>query len=386
MTESNKIREQVGMPVVEGVLKHEKREPEEGIGFCMSGGGFRAMLFHLGGLWRMNEIGLLNRLDRISSVSGGSIVSAVLGMNWGKLDFDSNGTAGNFDELITTPVRSLADQTVDLPSVIGGFLLPGTPTDFLANTLKYQLFGDKTLQDLPDEPRFVINASNLTSGCLWRFSKPYMGDWKIGLVNNPDVPLAKAVAASAAFPPFLSPLVLRLTHEEFDPETRGPHYEELHGHDAVLVDGGVYDNLGLETVWKRYKTVLVSDGGGPFGIEPNTPRNIMHNMRVMMLIWSQIRSLRTRQLISSYQEKDRLGSYWWVATPVEEYNLPDSLECPEERTSELAGTPTRLMKLEPEYQERLINWGYAACDASIRKYYLTDVTAATEFPYGAVGV
>src|SRR5581483_8867572 len=62
--------------------------PNPGIGLCLSGGGYRAMLFHLGTLWRLNEAGILPKLTRISSVSGGSITSGVLGAYWNQLAFD----------------------------------------------------------------------------------------------------------------------------------------------------------------------------------------------------------------------------------------------------------------------------------------------------------
>src|SRR4029079_5515854 len=45
---------------------------------CLSGGGYRAALFHLGALRRLNELGVLARLDSISCVSGGSIIGAYL--------------------------------------------------------------------------------------------------------------------------------------------------------------------------------------------------------------------------------------------------------------------------------------------------------------------
>ena len=50
-------------------------QPEEGMALCLSGGGYRAMLFHLGGIWRLNELNLLATLKRVSSVSGGSITA-----------------------------------------------------------------------------------------------------------------------------------------------------------------------------------------------------------------------------------------------------------------------------------------------------------------------
>ena len=67
----------------------DAKNPEEGIALCLSGGGYRAMLFHVGALWRLNDAGYLPKLTRISSVSGGSITAGVMAMNWAKLDFDS---------------------------------------------------------------------------------------------------------------------------------------------------------------------------------------------------------------------------------------------------------------------------------------------------------
>ena len=74
--------------LVEPVSKHadtKPRGPSAGIGICVSGGGYRAMLFHLGAFLRLFELGLLQKASRISSVSGGSIISAKLGLEWSKL-------------------------------------------------------------------------------------------------------------------------------------------------------------------------------------------------------------------------------------------------------------------------------------------------------------
>src|SRR6476661_1321616 len=98
--------------------------PQDGIGLCLSGGGYRAMLFHLGALWRMNVAGMLPKLDRISSVSGGSITAGVLAMNWSRLAFDSNGVAAAFDTQVTAPIRHLAAKTIDEGSIVGGLISP----------------------------------------------------------------------------------------------------------------------------------------------------------------------------------------------------------------------------------------------------------------------
>src|SRR5690242_3252791 len=79
--------------------------PQPGIALCLSGGGYRAMLFHLGSVWRLNQVGLLKRIARVSSVSGGSITAGMLGMVWKDLQFDANGVARNLEELLISPVR-----------------------------------------------------------------------------------------------------------------------------------------------------------------------------------------------------------------------------------------------------------------------------------------
>ena len=69
-------------------------------GLALSGGGFRAALFHIGSLWRLNEMGWLKKIAEITSVSGGSITAAYLGLKWKYLNFDSNGQALDFTEQI----------------------------------------------------------------------------------------------------------------------------------------------------------------------------------------------------------------------------------------------------------------------------------------------
>src|SRR5437868_2243799 len=219
---------------------------QPGIALCLSGGGYRAMVFHLGALIRLNEIGLLAKLNRISSVSGGSITAVQLGLKWRSLNFQG-GVAKNLRELVIDPIRTLAGRTIDTGSIIGGILIPGISiSDNIVRAYKKFLFGDATLQDLPADtegPRFVINATNVQSGALWRFSRPFMADYRVGRILNPRTPLAVAVAASSAFPPVLSPRVMNVSETDFvqdDSPLRIPPYTTT----VVLSDGGVYDNLG----------------------------------------------------------------------------------------------------------------------------------------------
>ena len=345
------------------------------------------MIFHVGVLWRLYQARVLRSVSRISSVSGGSITAGLLALKWKQLSFDPARLDADFARLVVEPLRALASETIDADAIILGLVLPGRVSDRVVAAYQQHLFGDATLQDLPDAPRFVINATNVQSGVLWRFSKPFMGDYRVGLVNAPAIPLAQAVAASSAFPPLLSPLELRLDPSQF---TAGSGYDLQRApftSKVVLSDGGVYDNLGLETVWKRYDTVLVSDGGGkmPPQEEPKTDW-ARHAYRILDIVDNQVRSLRKRLLIDSYKSGARNGAYWGIRTNVGDYGLPDTLPCPFDRTTELAETPTRLKRMDDALQERLINWGYAVCDAALRAHVDPALRRADAFPYPALGV
>ncbi len=361
--------------------------PSPGIALCLSGGGYRAMLFHLGTLWRLNEVQYLRKLNRVSSVSGGSITSGVLAMNWTKLQFNAEGCATNFDQLITQPITKMASTSLDISSVISGIF--GGVSQEVAKHYRDILFGNTTLQDIPGDaegPRFVFNATSLQTGVLWRFSKPYMGDYIVGLVMNPAIDLATAVAASSAFPPVLSPAVLDLDPNSFtdgaNPLPPGVTYPAFR-QKIVLSDGGVYDNLGLETAWKHYTTILVSDGGGALAMQADPPHEWLGQAyRVLDVIDNQVGALRKRTLIASYISHEKEGTYWGIGTDIANYQLSNALQCDHTVTLKLAATPTRLTAMPVELQHQLIDWGYAVCDAAMRKHVVPQAPAPTQSPYG----
>jgi NTE family protein len=285
----------------------------------------------------------------------------------------------------------LAGKTIDEAAIVGGIFLPSSIADKVADAYRKRLFGNATLQALPaDPPRFVINATNVQTGALWRFSRPYMADYRVGMIRNPAVELAVAVAASSAFPPVLSPLRLELDAALYEPPSGQPS-EDLHREpflsDVVLTDGGVYDNLGLETAWKHYQTILVSDGGGKMQAEPDPKGDwVRHALRINDLIDNQVRSLRKRQVVGSFEAKERQGTYWGIRSHVADYSLADPLPCPPDKTIVLANTKTRLKRMDTVLQERLINWGYAICDTAMRRWVDPDLAKPTGFPYPTSGI
>lgn len=344
---------------------------EQGKALALSGGGFRAALFHLGSFWRLNELSYLPLLDRISSISGGSITAGLLGMRWQDLTFKQN-RAANFEEQIVKPLRSFCARTIDVAAVGEGLFSPfKSAPEILEEAYVDHLYGKATLRDLPDRPRFVLNATHCGTGVSFRFSKPYAGDYRIGLIRKPDFRIATAVAASSAFPPVLSPVVIKIAKPRSFERTEGAdlYDQERLRERLVLTDGGVYDNLGLETVWGRYTTVLVSDAGAPFATKDRTGEGwIDQTARAMDIATNQAIALRKRALIHDLMQPGRGGAYWGIKTPIADYGLADALPCKTNATDELARMRTRLNSFDEGEQCRLVNWGYAICDAAMRTY------------------
>lgn len=391
---------------VTDVLGDDEPQLEDEIALCLSGGGYRAMLFHVGSIWRLAEMGFfdpkdrsanlpdgttpaIGRIQRISSVSGGSIVSAVLGISWNQIQFGTDGAMDRFQKLVVEPVRAISGISLagtDLKgtvAVIGDVLLPGSVNDHVTAAYDKHLYNGATLQALPDAPRFVINASNLQSGALMRFMKPYIRDWRVGEIKNTaKISIAKAVAASSAFPPILAPATFKFTDSDYTPASGVVNFQVApYTTEPTLADGGVYDNLGLETAYKRYRTLLVSNAGAPFAEQPNVHHDWARlGQRVIELIDNQVGSLRKRLLVQSFKQRDRFGAFWDINQAISDYKLNDSLACPMFNTQQLAHLGTDLSAKDPGLQSRIVNWGYAIADASVRAYLDKSAQPAPNFP------
>jgi NTE family protein len=355
---------------------------QPGIGLALSGGGFRATLFHIGACWRLLEFGILTQATRISSVSGGSIFSGVLASHWEGLK--QNPTPDNYRHLIVEPARQFCRQQIDTIAVGEGLLSPWKSVSDVVEAKYRATLLQTSLDRLVDAPAFVFNATNLQTGRSFRFSKPYMGDYRIGLIRNPTVALAKVVAASSAFPPFLSPVVME-NPGRFEPvegaDLNGnPDYTNR----LYLSDGGVYDNLGLETVWNRCETVLVSDAGAPFKIGDTVETDwVKQTLRALDIATDQSRALRKRALIDDFKRHVRSGTYWGIDTRIGRYPIADAMPCADRIVRPLAKIRTRLNPFDDEEQEQLINWGYALCDAAIRAHApaLIKTAARPDWPF-----
>jgi NTE family protein len=359
------------------------------VGLALSGGGLRATLFHLGALMRLRELGWLPRIDRVSSVSGGSIMAAILGRAWLRLE-EEGFSADAFEASVTRPALRFAGRHIDVPVIAAGLLPFVNPADLLARWFDRDLTGGMRLADLPDRPAFTFVSAHLASGVAWRFGKAFMGDSRLGVVCEPDVPLATAVAASAAFPPFVAPLVLGLRGRELL-RTEGadlfddPRYGDLRER-VLLLDGGAYDNLAIEPVEGRCRIVLASDAGGNMKVDArHTPYRFWWPLlrRTLDMAVEVGRAQRRRALTDRATAARRLPAgdpvrramrtehvaLWRTSLDVAGHPLlPAGWSIAEGWNDYLASRPTRLWPMPLRDRERLVNWGYITSDLMLRRW------------------
>ena len=376
-------------PVIFGPGEDPDVTPDSGIALCLGGGGFRSMLFHLGVIVRLNECGWLRKITLYSSVSGGSITAAMLGFKWRHLHFDESGVAGNLLREVAQPLMTFARGTIDLPAFVVGVLPFTSPARELAAAYSSRLFGDATLQSLPDEataPRFLLQATSLQTCALWQFSRDSMGDETVGLIPSPQLKLATAVAASSAYPPLLSPLKLKLHEDDFDPATAGANYAPPYTRLAVLSDGGIQDKLAMATAWKACRTVLVSDASATTATKSDLSSDwVTMSLRIATITENRTAALHKRQLMLALQTGLRQGAYWGIRSDIRNYELDDALICPLPETRQLADIPSRYAALSQATINRLVNWGYAICDAAMRKHVDPKIAHPAKVPFQQAG-
>ena len=137
------------------------------IGLALSGGGFRATLYHLGMIRFLRDAGILPNVTHITAVSGGSIIAAHLGLNWGRY----NGSANEFDAaaaellaFVRLDVRNRILRRYPLGlalhwprRLIGLSNRKLTRVGLLEYHYEKYLYGDTSLFQLPEHPRCIFS-------------------------------------------------------------------------------------------------------------------------------------------------------------------------------------------------------------------------------------
>ena len=248
-----------------------RREPEKprDVGLALSGGGARAIAFHLGCLRAVNDLGLLDRLQVISSVSGGSVIAAMYAYSSNAFsEFDARvvellrrGITGGIMNAALRPrsiaktVRSLAAAVAVAglrmlfrivpapltPEALGRGMPPPirtfSRTEAFRDVLR-SVFGDMRMRDVARESLdTVVNATELRTASAFRLGSRQSGCWRFGTIAPEDALVVDAVAASAAYSVLLPALDRRYRFTK-DGVTSGRTR-------VLLTDGGVFENLGV---------------------------------------------------------------------------------------------------------------------------------------------
>ncbi len=375
------------------------------MGLCLSGGGYRAALFHLGALRRLDELGVLGQVRTISAVSGGALIANLLAdprLVWpeppmpdddrlepgpdpapdgpppGHAGRLQDGRVQGFEELVAAPLERLAQRNIRTPALLTRLLpwrwtMPDGSTRALADRLADAVpWWSTPLRDNGiGGPTVITGATEVAYGVDWTFACPSVeqprgrvGDYRLGYAAPPpELRVADAIAASCAFPPYFEPMafdgnVLRLaggSHGSEDQQAR----DEIRGR-IRLTDGGVYDNLALEPVWKNHATVLVSDGGSVF--RAGTERTVFGRLlRIMAISSGGGTSVRLRWLHASFARAALSGVTWSLDTKV-----PHSY--PAATVELLNAIRTDLDAFSQVERHVLERHGYLVADAAIHRH------------------
>lgn len=372
------------------------------IALALSGGGFRATVFHLGVLARLAEENQLENITYLSTVSGGTLcaglVHALNKFHW--------PNSKEYKENVLPEARNLM-TTIDLKAALITrvlthiFKITDTRADDLSELMREHWGIDIALKDLPEAPRWMINATCYETGKNWRFERFRMGDYVFGYTYDTDLPLSDAMAASAGFPGLIGALSLETSQRKWftykadvketlviDAETSKkkttqsiqPAYSPVH-----LWDGGVYDNHGLEGLhdfvdgWKEdIDFLIVSDAAGRS--KPQAYRAGVKALERIItgIMMDQIRSLRARAIMERIINHDDKGAFLQIGNTCE-FVLENAGrggeiadKCPgclsKEEADQAATMETDIGKLDEKTFERLFRHGFEVADYTLYAY------------------
>lgn len=326
------------------------------------------MVFHLGVLRVLAERQALERVCRLSTVSGGSLLVGLI-LRESAMVWPSS------EQFIESVYPALRQQLCARSLQWGAarqLLWPWnwrylfSRANLLALALQHEWGVTAALREVPEQPEWSINGTTAENGKRFRFRHNSLGDYSLGYAEPGCFRLANALAVSAAFPGGFGPLSMdtrplqwrkRPTWDADASEARpiDVGYRNLH-----LYDGGVYDNLGLEPFFDAGQglpkhpdeIIVVSDAGAPlkqgFSMIALNPFRLK---RVADIMSDQSRALRVRTFAYFIQQTPLRGAYLYINTPVSSGDTCDS-------AAFAAGFPTTLRRLVPADFDRIADHGY----------------------------
>lgn len=357
----------------------------------LSGGGFRATLAGLGVLRLLADIGRLGSVRYLSSVSGGSIANALFAVRYEQVR-QRGFTREAFDELVLQPFLDAVTTRSFAVSIVWRIvtrLAIAHRTRALADVLDEWFFDGLKLEALDPSCRWIFNAANASTGVRFGFERNRLGDYVSGYVSSAGtgLRLADAVAASSAFPGPLSALTLDGIDFPCQPQ-----------HRPRLLDGGAYDNLGLEAIDDLSKLrdgqpaddapcLVVLNAGGQFRVGRYVKVPIVGDvLRTMSLLYRQTTALRTETMVERFKlweaprepgmsppKLARRGVLFGLASKAEDLSaewLAVNPRRPDDERVRLALIKTSLSRMDREREcVPLVNRGWWLAGATLATYH-----------------
>lgn len=274
------------------------------LGLALSGGGSRAAAFHCGTLKAIKDLDLLTKIDIVSTVSGGSL----FGSAWAASIAQGTSSTDFITNIEQELNRGFVWRTISSYSSLRA-LLPGfSRTDALANTFDRVFFKGMKLRDLPIRPALCMNVTVLNNGQVGKFSKEGFRATGITPLGAPsagaNIKTSIATVASACHPAWLPQVVLKIGIDfpvDWDCGDGASKISRI-----ALTDGGVIENLGIQTLLKSrtfgVDDIITSDAGtSDFGWRPSKLKaKIVSSIPVLATL---SRLLRAVDVMSQKQDR-----------------------------------------------------------------------------------
>lgn len=336
------------------------------ISIAFSGGGTRAMAFHAGVLLYLAEKDCLEKVQNISSVSGGSLL---VGLIYCENNYKWPSSKEYKNNVYSSIKSYLCNTNIQLNAIIKLFnpfnwkyLL--SRANIIAKTIqnKWKIYG--SLNEIPSFPRWIINGTTAETGKRFSFEFDKCGDYTLGYFLPKDIKISEAISISAAFPGGIGPFALKTDQYDWKKKIKwaDPDGSEvdvkLDSKYIHIYDGGVYDNLGTEPFFdhgigklKIEETFLiVSDAGSRLSPSPlKGSLNPSRLKRIVDISMEQVRSLRVRSLMCYFTKVKNNGSYIMIGENpkdiLSKYELGDSKWQSIENINDAMNYKTKLSKM-----------------------------------------
>lgn len=278
------------------------------VGVALSGGGSRAAVFGGEVLTRLDELGVMKRVDFVSGISSGSLAAAYYCASRDPEDARPGDLVWRRDTVEDLMRRGVwfdyFSRYVFNPLNLVRYYGTGLNRSYQMRTVIDQKFlHNKTFSDLnPKRPRLLMTATTLESGAIFTFTDRQLAERGI---QSGVLKLADAVQASSSFPGLFHPYVL----PDYSSVSKGAKTPNF----VHLVDGGVYDNLGVAPLLKIFQenrhnfpkggVIIVADASLP--VEVKARLAMQADSRRMTDFFIDVGAMR--KSLDIMFEVDRLG-------------------------------------------------------------------------------